>query len=497
MTHKITTTGNGRSRLGRGYRYKGTDYIHHGRLAVDESAFFRLNLIQVLVLGFVIGLVVILFIVNWRAALTATVGLLTALYAGDLLFNLFIIARTVRRPSDIGVSDAQLSSLRVSSLPTYTILCPLYKEGRVLGQFIEAIGAMNYPASKLQVLLLLEADDDDTRDRALAMDLPDYVTVVTVPPSLPKTKPKACNYGLTLARGKYVVIYDAEDVPDPLQLKKAVVTFRQLGDRVACIQCKLNFYNPHTNLLTRAFTSEYALWFGLVLPGLQSVNAPIPLGGTSNHFRSDVLRRIGGWDAFNVTEDADLGMRLVKNGYRTAIVDSMTLEEANARPKSWFWQRTRWIKGYYQTYIVHTRLTRRARDAASWRPLDRILFQTVIGGKMLSILINPVMWLLTLGYLVFHAAIGPVVQQFYPAPVLYAAVTSLIFGNFLYIYYYMLGAAQRGDYRLVKYAFLSPVYWLFMSLAAYYALYELIRTPHKWRKTAHGLHLKTQAEGAA
>ena len=319
------------------------------------------------------------------------------------------------------------------------------------------------------------------------MGLPPHFEIMVVPDSLPKTKPKACNYGLRRARGEYVVIFDAEDIPEPLQLKKAVLAFEQAPPEIGCIQAKLNFYNPRQNLITRIFTAEYSLWFDLILVGLQSINAPIPLGGTSNHFRTGILRNLHGWDAFNVTEDADLGMRLVKRGYRTAILDSVTYEEANSQPVNWFWQRTRWIKGYIQTYIVHT------RDRHAFRATNRthgIIFQSVIGGKVISLFVNPLMWLLTILYFAMHEAFGPAITALYPTPVLYLAVTSLILGNFLYLYYYMVGCAKRGEYDLIKYAVLVPLYWLGMSIAAYRALYEVIVMPHHWSKTKHGLHLK-------
>src|SRR5258708_6606643 len=194
-------------------------------------------------------------------------------------------------------------------------------------------------------MLLLEEDDKETIQKIKNYDLPSYFEIVIVPHSLPKTKPKACNYGLLHATGEYTVIFDAEDIPDPLQLKKAVIAFEKSGSQVVCIQAKLNFYNPTQSFFTKLFTAEYSLWFDLVLTGLQSIHAPIPFGGTSNHFRTKDLWLLKGWDSFNVTEDCDLGMRLVKQGYRTAVIDSITLEEANPAFNNWFWQRSRWIKG--------------------------------------------------------------------------------------------------------------------------------------------------------
>jgi cellulose synthase/poly-beta-1,6-N-acetylglucosamine synthase-like glycosyltransferase len=226
-----------------------------------------------------------------------------------------------------------------------------------------------------------------------------------------------------------------------------------------------------------------------MLTGMQQINAPIPLGGTSNHFKTSALLELGGWDAFNVTEDADLGIRLVKQGYKTQILDSTTLEEANSNLKNWFWQRSRWIKGYIQTYLVHTRDLKAFRTEKKWN-LNAVKFQLIIGGKVLSMLINPIMWLLTISYFALRPIVGPTIQSLFPMTVLYIGVVSLIFGNFLYMYYYMVGCARRQHYGLIKYALFIPLYWLAMSAAAYYGLIEFMYKPHHWRKTKHGLHLE-------
>jgi cellulose synthase/poly-beta-1,6-N-acetylglucosamine synthase-like glycosyltransferase len=318
------------------------------------------------------------------------------------------------------------------------------------------------------------------------MNLPSTFEVVVVPDGQPKTKPKACNYGLRVARGEYVVIFDAEDVPDRDQLKKAALAFEELPRKVACLQAPLNFYNPRQNVLTRLFTAEYSLWFDLVLEGLQRLDGPIPLGGTSNHFRTEVLRGLGGWDPFNVTEDADLGIRLYKQGFRTGMLDSTTYEEANASLRNWVRQRSRWIKGYLQTLLVHTRGgwdLRRTRDP------NFLTFLLIVGGKALVNFINPLMWALTLSYFLFRDAVGKGIESLYPAPVFYTAVVTLVFGNFLFVYTFLLGSARRGNHDLIKYGLLAPFYWLMMSLAAVKALAQLIGKPHYWEKTVHGLHL--------
>src|SRR6185437_3407443 len=278
--------------------------------------------------------------------LVATIAVVTVVYLGDLLLTLLLSLHTVHTSPESQISDDLVHSLADHAWPSYTILCPLYQETAVVPQFVKAMKALDYPHDKLQVLFLTEEDDRATRDAIVAMGLPSYFDIITVPDGQPRTKPRACNYGLKISTGDFVVIYDAEDVPDPLQLKKAVLTFALESDDVACVQAKLNFYNPKQNLLTRWFTTEYSLWFDLTLPGLQWARWALPLGGTSNHFRTAVLRQVGAWDPFNVTEDCDLGLRLAHYHLRTVMLDSTTMEEANSDVKNWLRQRSRWIKGY-------------------------------------------------------------------------------------------------------------------------------------------------------
>jgi len=303
-----------------------------------------------------------------------------------------------------------------------------------------------------------------------------------VPPGGPKGKPKACNYGLIHAQGAYAVIYDAEDIPEPDQLKKAVIAFRRSDERVACVQAKLNFFNSDQNLLTRWFTAEYSMWFDLFLPGLAASNAPIPLGGTSNHFKTERLRELGAWDPYNVTEDADLGIRMYKAGWRTLVIDSTTYEEANPALYNWIRQRSRWIKGYVQTYLVHMRhplaLWRSIGPAAFWS------FQFTIGGTFFVLLLNPVLWLLTALWFVTHWL---VIQQIFPAPVFYAGALALVFGNFTFAYLNMTGCLQRGYHGLIKYGLLSPLYWIIMSVAAWKGFVQLFYAASYWEKTTHGL----------
>lgn len=472
--------------LGSGFHYKGTEYVTHNTLDRHSSAVERTTQNQRLVLLALLLAVVGLAIFNGSLLLIGITSVITILYFMDLLFNMFLIYRSFQSYSEIVVDDHTVG--RRHHWPTYTILCPLYKEVPIVPQFIAAMEAIDYPKSKLEVLLLLEEDDSETIHIISNMNLPKFFKIVVVPNSMPKTKPKACNYGLRMATGDYCVIYDAEDIPDRLQLKKAVLAFDQTGNLTGCIQAKLSYYNWDQNLLTRLFTLEYSLWFNLILTGLQSIKAPIPLGGTSNHFRTNVLRDLGGWDPFNVTEDADLGIRLAKHGLQTAILDSTTMEEANSEFNNWLKQRSRWVKGYMQTYLVHMRdLSQFGKNSTR---IDMVTFQLVIGGKVLSMLINPILWIMTVSYFVFRPEIGPFIESIYLTPVFYVGTVALILGNFMYLYYYMMGAARQGRPELIAYAIFVPLYWLMMSLAAYYALRDLLVRPFHWHKTKHGLHLK-------
>lgn len=431
-------------------------------------------------------LIILVVLTSLASVLIVVVAILSLLYFADMIFNLSLVSSSLLKSSEFRIPKWALNKER--EWPSYTIFCPLYKEAPVLEQFVEAIKKLDYPASKLRVLLLMEEDDDETIQLARRMELPEHFEVVIVPQSLPKTKPKACNYGLELTDSDYCVIYDAEDIPDKDQLKKAVLGFENAPADIACLQAKLNFYNTDQNIFTRLFTAEYSMWFNLTLVGLQNIRGPIPLGGTSNHFRTSLLKKLNGWDPYNVTEDCDLGIRLYRQGFRTAILDSTTYEEANSKFLNWLRQRSRWIKGYMQTFLVHTRKPNQIQKN-KYDP-HLFTFYIVIGGKVLSTLINPLMWVLTITYFILRPEVGKAIEKIYPAPVFYIAITTLIVGNILYLYYFMIGAAQRNQWRLIKYGVLVPFYWLMMSCAAVYALYQLIVKPHYWEKTVHGLHIK-------
>lgn len=470
-----------------GLFYKKQKYITHTTLNTYYSALEAIDKRSILFIFIIISFFIIELLFNPLLFSQTFIGILSCIYLLDVCFNLFLVFKTFQKKSELHFSDKEIRHLKDFVLPTYSILCPLYKEAHIIPQFISSLEKMDWPKEKLDVIILLESDDEESIKAFKELNAPSYISLVVVPDSIPKTKPKACNYGLAFARGEYTVIYDAEDIPDPQQLKKAYLGFKKLGKKVACIQAKLNYYNSNQNLLTRFFTAEYSLWFDITLPSLHALYTVIPLGGTSNHFRTKNLRALHAWDAFNVTEDADLGMRLFKLGYHTAILDSVTLEEGNSQLKNWIRQRSRWIKGYMQTYLVHT------KENISFfreRGVHALIFHLVIGGKLAFIIINPILWIVTLCYFVFYSSLGPLINLLYPPFVLYVAIASLIFGNSMYIFFYMMGCVKRHQWSLIKYIYLVPFYWALISYAGFIALYQLIFNPFYWEKTVHGLHLK-------
>ncbi|MFP4176983.1 MAG: glycosyltransferase family 2 protein [Planctomycetota bacterium] len=423
------------------------------------------------------------FLADWTVTLIAMNGICLTFYLVVVGFKAYLIHLAITSERELEFSTDQIQDLDEDELPVYTLLLPLYEEADVLPGLVEGLRELDYPEDKLDVLMLLEEDDYDTIRAARALDLPPWIRVVRVPADEPpRTKPKACNIGLGLARGDYLVIYDAEDRPEPDQLKKAILGFRHVPDDVICLQAKLNFYNQRQNLLTRWFTTDYSVWFDLMLPGVDYLQAPIPLGGTSNHFRVDVLKELRGWDPFNVTEDCDLGVRLAMRGYRTCILDSTTWEEACSDLSFWVKQRSRWTKGYIQTYLVHLR--RPLSHLLTLGPGKTLSFHLMVGGTFLCLLINPVYWLLTAGWFIFR---WEEVSVLFPFPLILWGLLCLFAGNFVFIYSSLLATYQRGYYDLVKHCLFLPFYWVLASVGAWKGFAQLITNPSYWEKTKHGL----------
>ena len=367
-----------------------------------------------------------------------------------------------------------------ADLPNISILIALYGEAAIAPRLIRRLSVLDYPRDRLEVLILVEDDDHATRDALTASLLPPWMRVVACPQGSIRTKPRAMNIGLDICRGSIIGVYDAEDAPEREQLLKVAATFAAAPPQTACLQGMLDFYNPETNWLARCFTMEYAVWFRLVLPGLVRLGLPIPLGGTTVFLRREALEQVGGWDAHNVTEDADLGFRLARHGFRTGVLHSTTGEEANCRTLPWIKQRSRWNKGYLMTWLVHMR-----DPVALWRDLGPRGFagmQVLLLGSVLQPMLAPALWtlwLLSLGLphrvaLAFNAT---QLHHILLALLLTEAITALI----ALIAIHRAGHPVRWPWVIVL-----SLYFPLATLASAKAIAEAATRPFHWDKTQHG-----------
>jgi len=409
---------------------------------------------------------------------------LLALLLGPLFLGLILLrlaAAMERVLPDLW--QARRWRLDDSRLPIYTVAVPMYREEAVLRQMLRALSELDYPPAKLDIRLLIEADDAGMRAELARMVLPAHVTVTIVPPGQPRTKPRALNLALLEARGALFTIFDAEDIPDPQQLRLAATRFHRALDDLACLQARLVIDHAAEGLLPALFALEYAGLFEVLNPGLLRAGLPILLGGTSNHFRTAALRALGGWDAWNVTEDADLALRLVRAGYRIGDLPSQTREEAPVTVRAWLKQRSRWIKGYMQTAVTHSRaplhLLREAGFAASFA------FASLALGTIVT----------ALGYPIFAAATVLAYWEgsLFAPPSAFLTLTSAfalaiwLFGTLALFLPPAIGALRQRDPGLLLLLPLLPLYYGLVSIAAWMAFYEYFNRRFAWNKTEHGL----------
>ncbi|MBS7566981.1 glycosyltransferase [Mucilaginibacter sp. Bleaf8] len=429
-----------------------------------------------------IGLLAAGFVLSFKTTATVLNVFMSLFFLVTIVFKLFLSLVGSRFELYQAVTKSEVKAINNNELPVYTIHLPVYKEDKLIKKLIWNLQSIDYPREKLDIKLLIEEDDDKTLNAVRNLDFPAIFEVIVVPFHMPKTKPKACNYGLHFSRGEYLTIYDAEDIPDTDQLKKVVAMFSKLPDNYICVQCALNYFNRNENFLTRMFTLEYSYWFDYVLPGLDTLDIPIPLGGTSNHFKLANLVELGAWDPFNVTEDADLGVRAYAKGYKIAVLNSTTYEEANNDFFNWIRQRSRWIKGYMQTYLVHMRNPSALIKKIGMRGF--LGFTFFVGATPIMFLLNPILIFIFLAYVVFDLE---VIRTLFPDWVLFISIFNLMVGNILMIYVNMMAVFKRRFYELILFAIANPIYWLMHSVAAYKGLYQLIVKPFYWEKTNHGL----------
>ena len=384
--------------------------------------------------------------------------------------------------------------LPVADLPSYTVLVPVFREVAVVAQLVDALRALDYPRDRLEVFLIVEHADAETRHALREASLEGCMRVLVVPPGAPQTKPRAVQYALQHATGDLVVIYDAEDIPERNQLRLAAAAMAEGGEKLACLQAHLNIYNSDASWLTRQFTIEYTALFDCILPTLEELRLPVPLGGTSNHFRRAILENVGGWDPYNVTEDADLGIRLARHGWHVGVLASTTWEEAPPTFGVWKGQRTRWLKGWMQTYLVHLREPRRL-----WQELGARRFiglQVLMGGLILSALVHPWFYLIV-GYDLWQGRVLALPNTAFGQWLLGIGLFNLIAGYLSAMALGLAATTRRGKARLALHGLLMPAYWLAISFAAYRALFQLARDPYFWEKTEHGTSKPTDASTIA
>ena len=361
--------------------------------------------------------------------------------------------------------------------PRYTILAALHDEAGIVGQLVERLSRIDYPPDRLQGLLVLEAHDHETIAAALAAPRPDWLDVLVTPPGRPQTKPRALNFALTHATGDLLTVYDAEDAPDPHQLREAAARFAaDPTRRLSCLQAPLRIRPPdrdESRFIGRQFAAEYASLFETILPGMARLGLPFPLGGTSNHFRVDVLRAVGGWDAWNVTEDADLGFRLWSRGWTLGVMARPTWETPPGGLAHWLPQRTRWLKGYLQTWGVHSRTPWRL----GWRGVFALVM--TVGAGLVSAAIHG----LTLAWVGAALLVSALAGLPPETPVL--ALCVLVLGAAAAWLSCAIGARRAGAPYDVGDMIRAPAYWALLSLAFVHAAWRLVRDPFTWDKTPH------------
>ncbi|OWY17888.1 glycosyl transferase [Thioclava sp. JM3] len=366
-------------------------------------------------------------------------------------------------------------------LPIISVMVPLFRETDIAARLVSRLGKLRYPRELIDVILVIEHSDTMTRAALANADLPRWMRVVTVPDGPIKTKPRALNYALNFCRGSVIGVWDAEDAPEPDQLQIVAQRFLAAPPETACLQGVLDYYNPRTNWLARCFTVEYATWFRMFLPGLARLGFVVPLGGTTLFFRRDALEELGGWDAHNVTEDADLGVRLARHGYRTELIAAATFEEANCRALPWVKQRSRWLKGYAMTWAVHMR-----DPVQLWRDLGTKRFlgvQILILGSLSQYVLAPVLWSF---WLALFGLWHPIASAL-PGPVFALVMGTFILSELIAITTSAWACRGAEHRNLIKWIPTLHLYYPLGALAGWKALYELIARPFYWDKTSHGI----------
>jgi glycosyltransferase XagB len=414
--------------------------------------------------------------------LLALFALSSVFYTASTLLRAYLIVRL--DSVEVEFRDAsRFTETDEEDLPVYSVLSALLEETDQVAALVEALDALDWPRSRREIFLVCESRDQKTIDAIGALDLPDGFRLVICPDAEPRTKPKALNYALPLTSGEFIVIYDAEDRPHPGQLREAYEEFRRNDEKLACVQAPLAIYNDAQNWLTTMFAFEYDVLFRGILPVLASLKAPMPLGGTSNHFRTEILRTVGSWDPHNVTEDADLGIRLARHGYRCGTISLPTLEEAPPNLGAWRKQRSRWLKGWIQTMLVHWRNPLRTARQLGWR--SSLILHLFLTSNVVSVIAHPFLATFTLYQLYLVLAgydYGTVPLIMFGAGFFTLAAGYTTYGCFACALFKRIGPSRRKRHYVSL-----PFYWLLISYAGWRGLLELFHKPFHWEKTEHGM----------
>ena len=373
-------------------------------------------------------------------------------------------------------------------LPCVSVMIPLFHEPEIADALITRLENLTYPKPLLDIVLVLEAADEITRTALQRIQLPSWIKVVVVPDAKGlTTKPRAMNYALDFCRGTIIGVWDAEDTPEPDQIEKVAARFNEAAPNVVCLQGMLDYYNARQNWISRCFTIEYATWWRVVLPGMARLGFVIPLGGTTLFFRRKALEKLGRWDAHNVTEDADLGVRLARYGYVTELIPTVTYEEANCRPWRWVRQRSRWLKGFMITYCVHMRDPKSLmRDLGFKRFMG---LQMIFLATFSQFAFAPVLW----SFWVTIFGYTHPIQNVLGETAILALIVLFFIAEILTITMGMTAVCAPNRRHLMKWVLTMPLYFTLGTLASYKALYEMIVTPFYWDKTEHGVSKKSKS----
>ncbi|WP_262386586.1 hypothetical protein ROLI_008740 [Roseobacter fucihabitans] len=367
-------------------------------------------------------------------------------------------------------------------LPRVSVLVPLLKEKEIAGQLIRRLSRLTYPKSLLNVVLVLEEGDKTTHETIARTQLPDWMSVIEVPGAGDlTTKPRALNYALDFCRGSIIGVWDAEDWPEADQIERVVSRFNEAPENVVCLQGILDYYNSRTNWLSRCFTIEYATWWRVILPGIAKLGLIIPLGGTTLFFRRDALEKLGGWDAHNVTEDADLGVRLARHGFVTELLPTVTREEATSRAWPWVRQRSRWLKGFMITYFVHMRHPVRLIQDVGFKRFMGL--QTIFLASFSQFAAAPLLW----SFWLTLTGVPHPVETTLGTPVIWGLMGLFIFSEALSLAMGIYAVSGRVHRHLIPFVPSMMIYFTLGALASYKALWEMVSAPFYWDKTQHGV----------